>query len=204
MQLDPRWRKAWRDLARHRARSLLVAFAMALALAAAGIVLDTWALIEHATDTGYRASLPVSATITVDRSIDPAVLADVRALPAVGATRLRRSWPMAVKAEGAWRNGVFFAFDDFNAPGIGRIQPEGPWPPPPGQWLIERSSLEFAGVTVGETAALRRPGGSPQDVTGAGLLRDVALAPRGLDHVVYGYATGAFRRAAAASASRDR
>lgn len=189
MPLDTRWRKAWRDLGRHRARSLLVAFAMALALAAAGIVLDTWALIEHATDTGYRASQPVSATITVDRAITPALLAEVRALPAISAARLGRRWPMAVKAEGSWQNGVLFAFDDFSTPGIGRLQPEGPWPPPPGQWLIERSSLDFSGVTVGETAMLKRPGGSPQDVTVAGLVRDVGLAPGWMDHVVYGYAT---------------
>lgn len=191
MLLDTRWRKAWRDLGRHRARSLLVAAAMALALTGAGIVLNSWALIEHATDAGYRASLPVSATITVDGAIDAATLAQVRSMPAVGTARLRRTWTLSARAEGAWQNAVFYAFDDFNAPGIGRLQPEGPWPPPDGQWVIERSSLDFAGATVGEAASLRRPGAEPQAMTVAGLVRDVSLAPGWMDHVVYGYATPA-------------
>jgi putative ABC transport system permease protein len=189
MQLDTRWRKAWRDLGRHRARSLLVAAAMALALTGAGIMLNAWALIERATDAGYRASLPVSATITVDGSIDAATLAQVRELPTVGAARLRRTWTLSAKAEGAWQNAVFYAFDDFNAPGLGRLKPEGPWPPPEGQWVIERSSLDFAGATVGGAVSLRRPGAEPQTMTVAGLVRDVSLAPGWMDHVVYGYAT---------------
>lgn len=191
MLLDTRWRKTWRDLGRHRARSLLVAFAMALALAAAGIVLDTWGLIEHATDTGYRASLPVSATISVDRAIDPSALAEVRALPTVSAARLRRTWTIAMKAGGAWHGGVLFAFDDVDAPGIGRLQADGPWPPPEGQWLIEHSSLDISGATIGEVASLRGPAGTSQDMIVAGLMRDVSQAPGWMDHVVYGYAAPA-------------
>ena len=61
--------KTWRDLWQHRARSLLVVLAVALGLTAAGTILNAWALVERATDQGYRASLPVSATLVLDRAV---------------------------------------------------------------------------------------------------------------------------------------
>ncbi|WP_457419805.1 ABC transporter permease [Roseateles sp. P5_E7] len=186
--LDRRSRKTWRDLWQHRARSLLVVLAVALGLTAAGTILNAWALVERATDLGYRASQPVSATLLLDRADAPA-LALAQAQPDIAAARLRRSVMAAVQANGRARNAVVFAFDDFQRAGIGRLQPAAP-PADGGLWM-ERSSLDFSGASVGEPVSLRLAGGEAQSMAIQGLVRDVSQAPGWMENLVYLYGTEA-------------
>src|SRR5512134_3422334 len=88
--LEPRWRKVLGDVWLHKSRMLLVVPAIAVGLAGAGSVLDTWALVKRATERGFLASNPVSATIRTD-SIDGALLAGVRALPGIADAEARRT-----------------------------------------------------------------------------------------------------------------
>lgn len=180
--------KTWRDLAQHRARSLLVALAVALGLTAAGMVLNAWALVERGTDLGYRASLPVSATLVLDRA-DARALTLARTEPAIAAARLRRSVAATLQAGGRARNAVVVALDDFHRPDIARLQFDVP-PADGGLWM-ERSSLDFSGATVGEAISLRLADGEPQSVAVTGLLRDVSLAPGWMENLVYLYGTEA-------------
>src|SRR5579871_74893 len=88
-KLAPRWRKLLRDLKVHRARALLVILAIAVALTAAGAVLDTWALVRGVTHDVYLASRPAAATLRLERAPDDAALEELRALPALDAVRVR-------------------------------------------------------------------------------------------------------------------
>ena len=188
---DRRHLKSWRDLWQHRARSLLVVLAVALGLTAAGIVLDAWALVERATDEGYRASLPVSATLVLDRA-DAQALALARAQPDVAAARLRRSLIASMQVSGRTRNAVLVALEDFQQPDIARLRAESPTWPPVGDGLwMERSSLDFSGANVGEPISLRLPGAETRSVELMGLLRDVSLAPGWMENLVYLYGTEA-------------
>ncbi len=80
--LAPRWRKVARDLWLHRARTTLVVAAIAVGIAGAGMVLDTWALLRVVTRAQYLATDPPAATLRLD-AIDAPLLAAVRALPDV-------------------------------------------------------------------------------------------------------------------------
>ncbi len=134
---DTRWRKLLRDLSQHRARSALVVLAIALALAGAGTILNTFALVQRATEQGFLASLPVSATLTLD-VVDPALLQQVRALPEVAGARARRTLGAAVQIQGQWRSAVVFVLDDFSTLPLARLSPlSGAWPPPEGSLAIE-------------------------------------------------------------------
>lgn len=186
--LDARSRKTWRDLWQHRARSGLVVLAVALGLTAAGTILNAWALVERATDLGYRASQPVSATLLLDRA-DARALALAQALPDIAAARLRRSVMAAVQANGRARNAVVVAFDDFQRIDIGRLQPAAS-PTDGGLWM-ERSSLDFSGAGVGEPVSLRLAGGETQSLAIQGLVRDVSQAPGWMENLVYLYGSEA-------------
>ena len=196
-------RMLWRDLARHRSRSLLVVLAVAIGLIGSGAVLDSWALIRRATEEGFRGSLPVSATLGVDR-VDPALLAEVRRLPGVAAARGRRVLQGAVQGHGAWVPAQVVLLQDFTDPSMARLQGDaGAWPPPADALVIERSSLEFAGVTVGEPVSLRIGGGEHHLPALSGAVRDVSVAPGWMEHVVACYATPATMARLGAPATFD-
>lgn len=183
--------KTWRDLWQHRARSLLVVLAVALGLTAAGTVLNAWALVERATDEGYRASQPVSATLVLDRA-DAGALALAQRQPEVAAARLRRSVMASAQANGRSRNAVVIALDDLQRDDIARLQAAGgTWPPGDDGLWMERSSLDFSGAAVGEPLLLRLAGAETVSADIRGLVRDVSQAPGWMENLVYLYGTEA-------------
>ncbi len=203
--IDVRWRKVRRDLTQHRGRSLLLVLAMAVALLGAATILNTWTLVKRATEQGYRASLPVSATLTLTR-VDAELLQQVRALPEVASARARRSVAANVQAGGRGRKAVIFVLDDFMPQGLARLMPHsGAWPPPEGALVIEKSSLEFSGAALGETLAVALPGGQATalPLVLRGVVRDVSLAPGWMENVVYAFATSATAQALGAPAGFD-
>jgi putative ABC transport system permease protein len=188
---DTRWRMVVRDAWRHGARTLLVVLAVALGLVGAGAVLDAWALVRTAMQTTYAASQPVAATLQVT-PLDAAFLARVRELPGIRAVRSRRTVVAALQAPGERKTVVLHALDDVTRPDIGRLQDvQGTWPPAPGEIVIERSSLGYAGAEVGRDALIAVAGEAPLPLKVGGLVRDVSVAPGWMDHVVYGFVSQA-------------
>jgi putative ABC transport system permease protein len=191
MSSRPRWRKVWRDLWLHKARTALVVLAIAVGILGAGAVLDTWSLLRRATRDEFRASNPAGATLRTE-AVDAALLARVRALPAVAFAQARRAVTGSAEVEGEWRAARLFTFDDFSAISIGVVRPEaGAWPPADGMVVVERSSLDFARTGLGSTLVLQVGGGPRVALPVGGVARDVGLAPGWMDHVVYGFVTRA-------------
>jgi putative ABC transport system permease protein len=190
---DTRWRKVWRDLQLHPARTALVVLAMVVGLAGAGSVLDTWTLMRQVTREEYRASRPASATLRVD-ALDAALVAEVRAQPAVAAVQARRTLNGSIRRSGetVTRALVLFALDDFAGNRIGKIVSEsGGWPPPDGALVLERSSLEFSGIAEGDSVAVRVGEEREMVLPVTGVSRDVGLPPGWMEHIVYAFATPA-------------
>lgn len=187
-----RWHKVWRDLWLYRARSLLVIVAVAVGLIAAGAVLNAWALVRRATIETFQASLPVSATLSVDR-VDARLLARIGALDGIAAVRARRVLTASVQAGGARHGALIYALDDFDNTGLARLQSDGgTWPPADGGITIERSSLAFSEATLGAPITLiLADAKEPVALPVQGIVRDVSLAPGWMEHVVYGYVTRA-------------
>ena len=87
---------------------------------------------------------------------------------------------------------------------IHRVEPlDGAWPPPDGTVVVERSSVEFAQVGVGQAIELEWGEGPAQVVTVAGIARDSGLAPGWMEHVVYAFATPATLAALGAPTTLD-
>jgi putative ABC transport system permease protein len=190
---DTRWRKVWRDLQLHPARTALVILAMVVGLAGAGSVLDTWALMRQVTREEYRASRPASATLRVD-ALDAALVADVRARPALAAVQARRTVNGAVRRSGetVTRSLVVFALDDFAGNRIGKVVAEsGSWPPPDGALVLEHSSLEFSGIAEGDSVTVQVGDQREVVLPVTGVSRDVGLPPGWMEHIVYAFATSA-------------
>lgn len=184
--LPPRWRKVLGDLRQHRGRTLLAVLAIAVGLAAAGTVLDTWALVRVATRDGFLASDPVAATLRVD-SVPGGLLELVRAVPGVRDVESRRTTVSRVQVNGTTFTAVLFTADDLAGRRIGRLRGEsGRWPPPDGELVIEHSSLDFSGAAVGEPVRIAGRDRAA-DLVVSGIARDVGLAPGWMEHLVYGF-----------------
>jgi putative ABC transport system permease protein len=187
--IDPRWRKVWRDLRLHPARTLLVVIAIAAGLAGAGAVLNAWALVQRVTREQFLASNPASAVIRTD-SVDDALLERVRAFPGIAAAEARRTVFGSARTASGWSTALLVARRDFGTNRIGAIAPTGgSFPPPEGALVIERSSLGFAGAAVGEPIGIIVGGRAPVELPVEGVARDVGVAPGWMDHVVYAFAT---------------
>jgi len=184
---DTRWRKMLKDIWWHRARTLLVVLAVALGLIGAGAVLNAWALVRVTTQSSYIASHPVAATLQIT-PLDDAFMAHVRKLPEVAAARLRRTVVATTQGPGERKTIVLHALDDASTPNIGRLQDaQGRWPPNEGEIVIEHSSLDYSGATVGQGFFIVVAGHAPAALRVGGSVRDVSVAPGWMDHVVYGF-----------------
>lgn len=191
--MSPRWRKLLRDAWLHKARTLLVVFAVATGLVGAGSVLDTWALIKRTTAETYGASHPVSATLRMaGDGVDPALLARVRAMPAIGAVRARRVAFATAAANGTHTGAELFTVDDFDTRAIGRLEGlRGAWPPRDGGIAIEQSSMALSGADFGGPMTIAVGTNPARTLRVDGVAHDVGLPPGWMDHVVYGYLTPA-------------
>ncbi|HUP41715.1 MAG TPA: ABC transporter permease, partial [Thermoanaerobaculia bacterium] len=183
------WRKGLRDAWLHRGRSLLVVLAIALGIAGSGAVLDNWALLLRVTTEGYLATNPASATLRTD-AIDGALLDRVRELPAVAETQARRTVVGGVRVGDAWQTALLFAAEDLAHLRIHTVEPqEGAWPPVDGGIVVERSSVDYAGLALGDRVSVRVGDGPLQTLAVTGIARDSGLAPGWMEHAVYGFVT---------------
>lgn len=187
--LSPRWRKASGDLRAHLGRTAVVVVAIALGLAGASTILDSWALIRVATVDGFLASDPAAATIRVD-SVTDGLLARVRAFPGVRDAQARRTTVARATVGGATLNAVLFTVDEREPVRIGKVVWEQGGPPPDGTLTIERSSLAFSGATLGEELRLAAGDGT-LSVPVRGVARDVGLAPGWMEHILYAFVSRA-------------
>lgn len=191
--LDVRWRKVWRDLRLHPSRTVLVVLAIVVGLAGAGAVLDTWSLMRQVTREEYRASKPPSATMRLD-SLTSDDLAAVRSLASVAWVEARRSVTATVttSTDSTPRTLVLVSREDFSSTRIGRLTTNaGEWPPRDGHLIVEHSSVEFAGVSLGDSVRVQLADAPAIWIPVAGIARDVGLPPGWMEHVVYAFASPA-------------
>ena len=188
--LSPRWRKVVRDLWLHKSRTSLVVSAICIGIIGAGSVLDAWSLLRRATRQEFDASNPASAVLRTD-AIDDALLARVRALPAIASAQARRTVLGRVQTQLGSHTALLIASRDFATDPIGVIKrDQGAWPPRDGAIVVEHSSVEFAGVSAGDSISIQiRDVASQHTLPITGIARDVGLAPGWMEHVVYGFVT---------------
>jgi len=191
--VSPRWRKVLRDASLHKGRTLLAILALATGLTGSGALLDTWSLVRRATAETYLASLPVSATLRVDRT-DGGTLAAIRAHPKIAAVHARRVALGTLVAENGEVPALLFAPDAFDATDMALLAlTSGHWPSD-GEVAIEGSSLDLSKASVGEAIRVRAGTGEASALRVVGVAHDVSVAPGWMDHVVYGFVTAATLR----------
>lgn len=183
-------RKALADFWHGRGRSLVVALAIALGIAAFASLLAAYAVLTRELTRGYLATHPAAATIWTDEVDDP-LLAALRAVPGVADVEARRELRGRMRVgPGEWRDLTLFVVRDFADIRISRLVPErGAWPPATGEILIERDAMQVARAKIGDPVTVRLGSAEPRPLRLAGTVHDVGQAQARMEVSVYGYVT---------------
>jgi putative ABC transport system permease protein len=122
--------------------------------------------------------------------MDDATLALIRAMPDIAFAETRAAIGASVYTSTGWRSALLMSAARLDQVKIGVIkQEEGEWPPRNGGITIESSSVDFAGVTVGDRIQIRVGDMEATELPITGVARDVGLAPGWMEHVIYLFAT---------------
>lgn len=182
----PRWKKVLRDLVSHRVRTALVVLSIAVGVFAIGVVLGGRSILLREFDVDFEASIPPSAefdTTGFDTEL-PATIAereDIRA--AEGRRRVtvrftkQDAGPEATTA--GWRTLRLWAIPEFGRGGVQRLVREeyAAWPPRPGGIILERSALQVAEYSVGETITVESESGERTELRVEGFAHDINAVP---------------------------
>lgn len=188
--VSPRWRKAIRDLWLNRARTLLVAAAIAIGIFGVGLVLNAYTILTRELNDNYLATNPASATLWTG-PLDEEFIEAVQGLPMIAEVEARRRVQARIQiGPDEWLPLWLFVIDDFDDIRISTFEPEqGDWPPAAGEMLLERVAFQVARAEIGDTVTVRMPNGGMQQLVISGSVHDLGQAPAWMELLVYGYIT---------------
>jgi putative ABC transport system permease protein len=173
---SPRWRKVLRDLWGNKARTILVVLSIAVGVFAVGMITGTRVVMSREMHASWAAVNPASATLYTDL-FDDELVWTVRNMAEVEEADARREFGFRFKTspeEEQWRQLVLFAYPDYEDIRIFRLRPErGAWPPPEHEVLIERASLDWMGLQVGDVVIVEAPNGKQRELRISGTVHDL-------------------------------
>ncbi|MCP4541376.1 MAG: FtsX-like permease family protein [Chloroflexi bacterium] len=146
------WRKAWRDLAHNKLRTLLAVLSTAVGVFALGFVFGLSGVTRDRMTTNHQATIPAHINLW-GRSFDHETIQAVMREPGVADAELEIyrvpfRWKLAGETE--WHDGRLCARDDYAAQRMDLIDLlDGHWPVGR-QLAVERQSSNFLGVSTGD------------------------------------------------------
>jgi putative ABC transport system permease protein len=170
---NPRWHKVLADLKVSRSRTVLVVLSIAVGVFAVGAMLTARVVLQRGVDDTLDAAHPASAVLLTE-VFDDSIVEATRALPEIADAEGRASVAVRLQAEsGEWLDLDLRAIADFDDIRIDRVLPqEGSWPPATGEVLIERLSIDDAGVDIGDQVVVELPDGARQTLRVGGVAYD--------------------------------
>lgn len=186
--LSPRWRKVLRDLWGNQARTALTALAIAVGVFAVGAIAGAGSTLDRGLAASYAAVNPADAQLLTE-PFDDELVQTIRRMPGVADAEGRRSVGVRFQTgPDVWADLTLFALPEDGATRIGVVRPvAGVWPPPGRTVLLERASLAYLGLAVGDRAIIRTPAGVTRELPIAGTVHDLTQMPPVFDGTIYAY-----------------
>lgn len=174
--LSPRWRKVLRDLWGYKARTVLVVLSIAVGVFAVGMIAGTRVVLSREMHASWASVNPSSAGLFTGL-FDDELVWTVSKMPEVGEVQARRGFSVRFKLDAGdeqWRRLLLYTYPDYKDIRIFKLRSEsGAWPPPERQLLIERASLAWMGVEVGDEVIVEAPNGKLRTMRIAGTVHDL-------------------------------
>lgn len=192
----PRWHKVARDLTSHRIRTALVVLSIAVGIFAIAVVMGGRSILLREFDVDFESSVPPSAefdTSGFDSSVPPRVAEreDVRAAEARRRVTVRytREPAAADESTAGWKTLRLWAIPEFGRGGVQRLVREeyAAWPPRANGVILEKSALQLADFSVGETVTVETAGGKRVELRVEGFAHDINAVPAQFQGSVTGF-----------------
>ncbi|VAW31080.1 hypothetical protein MNBD_CHLOROFLEXI01-1198 [hydrothermal vent metagenome] len=186
--LNPRWRKALRDLWVNKARTFLVILAIAIGIVGVGSILTSYSILTREMNRNYADTNPATAVLYLN-DVDDDLIQTIQDRPDIANAEARRTlFARYQTGDNKWLIILLFVIDDFDDLRVSTFYPErGDTAPAADEILIERSGLEMVGQDMGDTAVIKIAGNAPQPLTISGIVHDPGQAPSWMDGIAYGY-----------------
>ncbi|MGD9048911.1 MAG: ABC transporter permease [Anaerolineae bacterium] len=203
MMLRTRWHKVLIDLWKNRGRTLIVALAIAVGVYSIGTVLNVREVLIREYDRDQDGALMASAILRT-APFDEDLAERVAELPGVAAAEGRREIRTLVYEGGLPPSGrppvgeqsirqqdlVLTVISDFEEMQVDALTPlEGPLPPPKRGLILERQSLDYLGVEVGDVLVVELEDGLEKELTVVGIAHDPLELGPGISGRASGYVT---------------
>jgi putative ABC transport system permease protein len=175
-----------------RGRLALMGLALAVSGAALTTMLSTYVVLGRELARNYLSTNPASAQLVLDRS-DEELARAVARLPGVAdAEPSSAIWGRVALAKGGVRPALFFVIPHLGRSRINTVRLQsGDWPASDDQLVLERSALQVAQATLGDSLTLEFPDKHGARLKIVGTVHDPSLAPAWQEQVLYGYMTPA-------------
>lgn len=193
-----RWYKVLIDLWRNRARTLIVALAVAVGVYAVGVVVSVREVLVREYESDQAGALLASA-IVYTYPFDDELAERIAEMPEVAAAEGRNILHARVlhapdapggATQGKPQDIVLGVYSDYEAITVGAITPlEGKWPPDERDIILERLSVDYLHTAIGDTMTLELDNGAERELTIVGTAHDAQVLGPEVTHRAVGYVT---------------
>ena len=180
--------KILRDLWVNKSRSLLITLAVAIGVAAFGLMISGRIVLEENLHDVYAATKPAHAILSLS-PFDQTLLADVRNMDDVVAAQAYRADLARLKTgPDSWLGFEIQTIPDFGNIAVNKITAEGELSNPPLNSIFLERSLKNV-IDIGDTVTIRLLNGNEYTLTVAGFVNDLSRLPAEISLAGIGYIT---------------
>jgi putative ABC transport system permease protein len=181
-------KKAVRDLAANKSRTVLVILAIFFGVFGTGLILDLYSVAGREMDNSYMATNPYSFNMRIN-DYDAALITSLSAVNGIEQVEARRAARARTEvAPNVWRTSYLYVIEDFTDVKIDTFTSvTGMSVPGIGEVLIEKESLPVIDKQVGETANIKISLNVPKLLTIVGTVHAPGLKPAWMEKTVYGF-----------------
>ncbi len=196
LKLNLRTRKVLYDVWSNKSRTVLVVLTILIGVFALGTIARSWAILSRELTNNYLAINPASGTLTTRLLFYDDVVDIIENMPEVQVAEGRHRMQTRFKVGNDWYTLILMTLDDYDDIQINKMRLErGAWPPPKQTILLERSSVELIGQSLGAAdvidyeAVIEMENGRQHQLKISGLVYDLTQFPSNIANVVFGYTT---------------
>jgi putative ABC transport system permease protein len=189
--MHTRWIKVILDLWTHRARTFIVALAIAVGVYAVGVVLDAREMLvrEYEKD---KSSAHIASAVVYTTPFDDDLAKRIARLPGVagaeGRSQVRVRVAPGPGQTGGPRDLVLVALPEFEQMSVDAVAPlAGTWPPPRRQVTLERLAFDYLGTAIGQDITVELDNGAVRTLRVAGSAHEQQQFGPDISGVAYGY-----------------